>query len=201
MKFPIPRSIVAGAVLALSAGAAFAQSSSSENDRGFYAGAGLGQFNVKVHGIAGTLDEFDSDDLSWKIFAGYRLNRYLALEGAYVNFGEPTDDFSTAGSRGDYSIRLSGFAPYVVGTLPLGESFEAFAKLGYYFYDLKVRADLDDLGGNVFRSDDSGEDVVWAVGLGTTFMQRLNARLEYERIDAKGTSDANAFWLTGAWRF
>src|SRR5688572_22896031 len=141
MQITINRLIAAGALLAVSTGAALGQGYySPDNERGWYAGGGIGQFNVEVDGLDGldeTINDFDSDDMSWKLFAGYRLNRFLSFEGAYVNFGEPSDDFSTGGSSGDYSLELSGFAPYVVGTLPLGETFEAFAKVGYYFYDLK----------------------------------------------------------------
>lgn len=194
----------AAALLTLMTGAAFAQGEyPSENARGWYVGAGIGQFNVKIDGLDSideAIDDRDADDMSWKIFTGYRFNPYISVEAAYVNFGEPGDDFSSGGSSGDYNLRVSGFAPFVVGTYPLGP-VELSAKLGYYFYDLKINADLDDLGGNVFRSDDSGEDVVYGVGVGMTFVQRVHVKLEYERVNLDGANDANAFWLSAAWRF
>jgi hypothetical protein len=192
-----------GALLTLVTGAAFAQGNPSENDRGFYAGAGIGQFNVEIDGLDGideAINDLDADDMSWKIFGGYRLNPFISLEAAYVNFGEPGDDFSSGGASGDYNLQISGFAPFVVGTLPVGP-VELSARVGYYFYDLEVDADLDDLGGDVFSSDDSGEDVAYGVGVGMTFLQRLNAKLEYETVDIEGTDDANAFWLSASWRF
>lgn len=198
MKNNLTRSCVAAAVLsALGAGPALAQ----EDGRGFSLGAGLGQFNIDLDefdDVDDVISDLDSDDLSWKIFGAYRFNPYFSVEAAYVNFGEPGDDFSTAGTSGDYSISLSGFAPYVVGTLPLGRA-ELFAKLGYYFYDVDVDIDLDN--GETFQSDDSGEDVVWGLGIGTTIMEKLNLRLEYEIVDVQGADDANAYWLTAAWRF
>jgi hypothetical protein len=72
--------------------------------------------------------------------------------------------------------------------------------LGYYFYDLELSGnfDLDELD---FDSDDSGEDVMYGVGIGMTFLERLHVKAEYEEIDVSGVDDSNAYWLTGQWRF
>lgn len=175
----------------------------AENEKGFYAGAGVGQFNVKIDDIDDTddaVERLDDDDTSWKLFAGYRFNPYFAVEGAYIDFGGPSDSFEASGSSGDYKVELDGFAPYIVGTLPVGP-VELFAKAGYYFYDVDVTADLDDLGGDVFRSSDSGEDFLYGFGVGATFFDHLHARLEYEKIDSDEIDDADALWLSGAWRF
>src|SRR5688572_7225596 len=132
--------------LALTAGQAVAQNPTyPENDRGFSIGAGIGQFNVDLNefdDVDDVIGDLDSDDISWKIFGAYRFNRYFSVEAAYVNFGEPGDDFQSAGSSGDYSVSLSGFAPYVVGTIPVGP-VELFGKIGYYFYDVELDIDLD----------------------------------------------------------
>ena len=193
------RLIAATALAALGIGQAMAQ---DENEGGFYFGGGVGQFNVELDGLDG-VDEaiagLDADDTSWKAFVGYRLNPYISFEAAYLDFGRPQDDFTASGSSGDYTVDLAGFAPYIVGTVPVGP-VELSARVGYYIYDLKTSVDLDDLGGNVFTSDDSGEDFVYGVGAGLTLFERLNARLEYEVIDLTG-ADANAFWLSGSWRF
>ncbi|HEY5810899.1 MAG TPA: outer membrane beta-barrel protein [Povalibacter sp.] len=175
----------------------------ADNDKGFYAGAGIGQFNVKIDDIDDTddaIERLDDDDTAWKLFGGYRFNPYLSVEAAYIDFGAPSDRFDTSGSSGDYKVELSGFAPYIIGTLPLGP-VELFAKAGYYFYDVDVTADFDDLGDDVFSSSDSGEDFLYGVGIGATFFDHLNARLEYEKIDSNDVDDADALWLSGAWRF
>jgi hypothetical protein len=49
--------------------------------------------------------------------------------------------------------------------------------------------------------DDSDEDLVYGVGVGLTLFEHLHARLEYEIIDVSEVDDANAIWLSGAWRF
>jgi hypothetical protein len=196
------RTLAVAAVALLGMGQAFAQGMGEDNERGFYFGGGVGQFNVELDGLDGVdeaIENLDADDTSWKAFVGYRLNPYLSFEAAYLDFGRPQDDFTGTGSSGDYTVELSGFAPYIVGTVPVGP-VELSARAGYYIYDLKTSVDIDDLGDDVFTSDDSGEDFVYGVGAGLTLFERLNARLEYEVIDLPG-ADANAFWLSGSWRF
>src|SRR5262245_49001942 len=193
------RMIAVAALAVLGVGQALAQ---EENERGFYVGGGVGQSNIELDGLDGideAIEDLDADDTSWKAFVGYRLNPYLSFEAAYLDFGRPRDDFTATGSSGDYTVELSGFAPYIVGTLPVGP-VELSARAGYYIYDLETSVDIDDLGGDVFTSDDSGEDFVYGVGLGLTMFEHLNARLEYEIVDLPG-ADANAFWLSGSWRF
>jgi hypothetical protein len=194
------RILAAGALLVLGIGTAAAQ---TENQSGFYVGGAVGQFKLKLNGFNGVTDaigSFDDGDTAWKAFAGWRFNPYLAVEAAYVDFGRPKDQFTASGSSGDYQVELSGLAPFVVASVPLGP-VELSGRVGYYFYDVKTRADFDDLSGNVFHSSDSGEDLAYGVGLGLTMFERLNARLEYERIDLKGADNSNALWLSGSWRF
>ena len=193
--------VAAAALMTLGSGSALAQS--PENDEGVYTGGGVGQFNIDIDGIDGideAIETLDDEDTAWQAFVGWRLNPYIALQAAYMDFGAPEDDVSTGGSSGNYHAELSGFAPAIIGMLPLGP-VELSAKLGYYFYDLEITANLDDLGGDVFQSDDSGEDLMYGVGVGITLFERLHAKLEYEEVDLDAVDDANAFWLSGAWRF
>jgi hypothetical protein len=191
----------AATLIALGSGSAFAQS--PENDSGLYVGGGVGQFNVEIDGIDGideAVETLDDSDTAWQAFIGWRFNPYISLQGAYVDFGGPEDDFSTSGSSGNYRAEISGFAPAIIGTLPLG-IFELSAKLGYYFYDLDLTADIDDPLEPHFSSNESGEDLMYGVGAGVTLFDRLHAKLEYEKIDLEKVDDANALWFTGSWRF
>lgn len=162
-------------------------------DSGFYVGAGVGQFNVQIDNaadVADTVGGFDSDDTTMKVFAGWRFNPYLAVELDYLDLGNPEDVIDGRRLNAD----INGFAPYVVGTLPVGP-VELFAKAGYLFYDVKV--DVDDLK----VIDDNTEDFVYGGGIGVTLFEHLHTRLEYEVIDIGAVDDANALWLSAAWRF
>ena len=196
MKFKLTAWLVASLPLAL-APAAFAQE--QEEVSGFYVGAGAGQFNAgidDVDDVDATVDEWDEDDTAYKLFAGYRLNRFLGVELDYINLGEPSGAI-VPGTNLDASV--DGFAPYVVGTVPLGRFFEVYGRLGYFFYDA-TRGVENELGDRV-EFDEESEDLVWGAGIGANIGEKFNVRFEYERFDLQGLDDADALWLTAGWRF
>lgn len=177
-------------------------------DSGFYVGAGLGLSSVdtdSIEIIEGDSYKFDDGSTAWKIFGGWRMNKYLSFELAYFDTGTLDDEVTfdvgeTTELFAKTEVNLSGWAPYVVGTFPIG-IFELSGKLGYAFYE----ADVDiftTFDGEEFSSGDSesDDDFTWGVGAGVTLFEHLNVKLEYEAIEV---SDANAdvWWLTGAWRF
>src|ERR1700741_253632 len=189
---------LAAAIAALSVGAmpAFAQ---QDEVSGWYLGAGGGQFNAQiddVDDVDATVDEWDSDDTAYKVFGGYRMNRFLAFELDYINLGEPSGSV-VPGFNVDTSV--DGFAPYVVGTFPLGPYFEFYGRLGYYFYDATVG--IEDELDNRVEFDEESEDLVWGGGIGANIGEKFNLRFEYERFDLQGVDDADALWLTAAGRF
>jgi OOP family OmpA-OmpF porin len=191
------------AVMLLAVSGTASVSYAQDNTSGFYAGAGVGQFNVNIDDIDQTdnaIEKLDDGDAAWKAFVGYRINPYLALEAAYIDFGTPNSRSSASGSSGDYRVDISGFAPYVIGTIPIGP-VELFGKVGYYFYDVDLRVDLDDPLAPDVDSSKSDEDLLYGVGVGMTFFEHLNARLEYERIDSDVLDDADALWVSASWRF
>ena len=57
------------------------------------------------------------------------------------------------------------------------------------------------MGQDIDGRDDDNEDFVYGVGIGLTLFERLHTRLEYEVIDIGEFDDANALWLSAAWRF
>lgn len=177
--------------------AAFAQE--PEEISGFYIGGGAGQFNAHiddVDDVDATVDEWDEDDTAYKFFAGYRLNRFLAFELDYINLGEPSGNV-VPGFNVDSSV--DGFAPYVVGTIPLGRFFEVYGRAGYYFYDA-TRGVTDTLDNRV-EFDEESEDFVYGAGIGANLGEKFNVRFEYEKFDIEGLDDTDALWLTAGWRF
>lgn len=186
------------AAFALAAFAAAAAAQAQENESGFYAGAGVGTFDVEIDDfddVDDTIDRYDSDDTAWKAFAGWRMNEYLGFELAYVNLGSPDDEIAP-GTR--LTLETDGFAPYVVGTLPLGDWFELFAKAGYYWYDTEARLSTP-LGST--SDSESNETFTWSAGAGLNVFERVNFRLEYEQFDFDEADDSAALWLTAGYRF
>lgn len=191
---------IAGLVLV----AAMTTPALADNTGGPYVGAGYGRFNLHVHNfndVGQAADTIaDSNDNAWKLFAGWRLNPYFALEGAYINLGHPGEKFVSSGSNGTYDVKVTGFAPTAVASLPLGP-VEIFAKAGYYFYDVKLDVNVQSLGSAGIQSSHSRSDFLYGAGAGITFLDHLHVRGEYERIDIKDYDSSDALWLTAAWRF
>jgi hypothetical protein len=196
MNFKPTATIAAWISLAL---ASMAYSQEQTEVSGFYLGAGAGQFNAKIDDVDDvdeTVDAWDEDDTAYKIFAGYRMNRFLAFELDYVNLGEPSGAV-VPGRNVDASV--DGFAPFVVGTLPLGPYFEVFGRAGYYFYD--ATRGVEDTLDNRVEFDEESEDIVYGAGIGANLGEKLNLRFEYEKYDLEGLDDTDALWLNAAWRF
>jgi opacity protein-like surface antigen len=182
--------IAAVAALLLAVGPALAQVDSNDNRQGFYIGVGLGDFSASIDNPQGANIDLDSDDTPMKLLGGWRLSRFFAVQLDYIDFGESSGESGFLDLRSD----TSGFAPNVVGTLPIG-FFELFAKAGMMWYDVDLDVENDP------SLSDSGEDPIYGVGVGLTLVERLTLRLEYEVIDVETFDDADAVWLTAAWRF
>ena len=177
--------------------AAGARADDMDDEPGFYFGGGVGEYRVKIddfNDLTTAIERYDSDDTAWKAIAGWHVNPYLGLEVAYLNLGRPKDEI-VPGTFAE--TETDGYAPYVVGSLPVG-IFDFFAKAGYYLYDTKTRV-TSSLGET--RSSKSGDDFTWSMGAGVTFFRNFNLRLEYEQFDFQNTNDSNALWMTGTFRF
>jgi hypothetical protein len=193
LKIPAALAIMTAAL----APAAFSQEQTETS--GFYVGGGVGQFNAKIDDvdqIDNTVDRWKEDDTAYKFFAGYRMNPYLAFEAAYVNLGKPSGAV-VPGFNVDQSV--DGFAPYVVGTIPLGRYFELNGRVGYYFYDANMRQESAANGRVQF--DEESNALAWGAGIGANIGEKFNVKFEYERFDIEHLDDADALWLNAAWRF
>lgn len=172
---------------------------------GPYVGAAYGRFDLKIDNLndVGTASSdivHSTSNDAYRFDVGYRLLPFLAIEADYLNFGNPHNSFSTAGSDGNYRVHLSGFAPFIVGTLPAGP-VELFAKAGYLYYDTNLRVHFNDPGSNFIESDHSRSNFIYGGGVGVTLIGHLNLNAEYDQIRIANAHNSNALWLGAAWRF
>ena len=139
-------------------------------DNGFYLGASVGQANLKIDDLTNNTfedDDFDADDLAFKLIAGMRPLDWLGLEAAYVNFGEPEDTVLGQKLKADGD----GISAFAVGFLATGP-VDLFAKVGLISWDSKISGSFDD----------DGTDL--AYGAGAQFrVLGLSIRAEYEKFD------------------
>ena len=174
---------------ALAAGPAFAQDDGThDSTQGLYYGIGIGDFSTDVD--EANLD-FDTDDTASRIFAGWRFNRLVAVQVDRLDFEHATE---ASDALSFFATEAEGFAPSLVGTLPLGP-LELFARAGIFWYDVEIERN-----GTSF-AENSDRDPIFGAGIGVTVARRLNLRAEYEVLEIDGVDDPNAVWVTAAWRF
>lgn len=145
----------------------------------------------------------DEADVGWNFSLGYRVNKYLAAELAYVDSGEaslvehyrpsaglsPIPGFATEINRG-YTVTSRGPALSVLGSLPLSSQWEVFVRGGVLFAKQEVESSTWSAGGSgtvinppPIDRDFSEEVVTVGAGVQWAFLPRWTARLEYQRTD------------------
>ncbi len=103
---------------------------------GAYIGGGMGTslFNDDDAFAGFTRDDSDTTTM---LFAGYKVFKYLAIEGRYSDFGT----FSIDGAAFD----VSALSAHLVGTVPFGDSgWELYGQLGYGTLEFDAGFGIDD---------------------------------------------------------
>jgi len=170
---------------------------------GFYLGLGAGA--TQVDGIEasdlddGSLVTNDLDDhgRAQIVFAGYAINRYLAVESSYISGLwkgriDATSDgsqFYDAGSV-TYVGRANGVTLEAMGLLPVGP-VALYAKGGWAWWRMKSTLD-----NNASSASSSANGDTWLVGAGVQYAagEHLILRGEWKRIHDLEELDSDLFW-------
>ncbi|WP_375738711.1 outer membrane beta-barrel protein [Pseudomonas boanensis] len=125
------------------------------DDRGLYVGGGVTRVETDEHALG------DSDS-SYKAFAGYRLNQYLAFEGAIVDLGS----FSGDGKEFEgHSVQAA-----VHLGVPVGDRVRLFASGGVHAWDAEEET----------AGDDNDLDLTYGAGIEVDLFRNVGVRLEQE---------------------
>lgn len=163
------------AAISLTAGLAAAPAMAADN--GFYAGGGIGYYQLDA-GVYG----WDAGDFAWKLMVGYDFIKYFGVEIEYIDGGSPEDL--------GVSIDTDGWNFSAVGRYPFNDQFNVFGKLGAMTWDVSAHP-----GG----SSDSGTDFSWGLGAGWNIGEHFELRGEYQGLDV---ADGAEFWtVSGVYRF
>ena len=184
----------ASGTLALAVIAAIASPLASAQDKGWYLGGNVGESRAKIDearirsGLLGsgfTTSSFSDDDrdIGYKLFAGYQMNRYFALEGGYFDLGKFSFNATTvpAGTLNG-SLKLRGANIDLVGMLPITEKFSAFARVGANYAD--VKDSFSGSGAVLVRNPNPSKketNVKYGLGLQYAFNYNWAMRGEVER--------------------
>ncbi len=130
------------AAACLAAAALLASPALLAQDAGWYAGGSLGRSGATIDDgriraglgnqglVVSGMSERD-DDMGYKLFGGYQINRWFGIEASWFDLGEAgfTANTTPAGTlTGD--VRTRGLGVDLVGTLPLGDRFFVLGRVG-----------------------------------------------------------------------
>jgi OmpA-OmpF porin, OOP family len=186
------------ALALLAASAASFTVNAEVNQPGFYLGGSVGYTSVDWD----TLDDIedlgasvDDNDIGYKLFAGYRINKFFAVEGFYADLGEATAETSgfVGGNPAQASadINADTFGLAALAIYPINDNFEVFGKVGFNSWnaDAKANVQIPADGVNETESEsDDGTDPMYGVGAAYIFNNNLSLRVEFERYEL---DDAN----------
>lgn len=181
-------------------------------DSGFYGYASLGQSQsdrkaesdraLTGAGATAFTSSMDDTGTAWKIQAGYRFNKNLAIEGGYAKLGEMSyraTITAPSAAAGVVKVDTDGWNLDLVGRLPFSDSLSGFAKLGAFAYELDYQCSIISgtySCGTAASRSASGTSFHYGLGLDYAFAGNWFARAEYEVIADVG-DPLNATGTTG----
>jgi OOP family OmpA-OmpF porin len=185
---------------------------------GWYGGFNVGQSESTIDnqrisgglledGLSTTSIHDDERDIGFKLFGGYQINRYFALEGGYFNLGKFDFKATTipiGTLNGD--IRLQGLNFDAVGILPITEKFSIFGRAGVDYAQardtFRGSGAVTVINPNPRKSDSNFK---FGGGLQYALTRALGMRVEAERYrvsDAVGNKgDIDLFSVGLVYRF
>ncbi len=177
-------------------------------EAGPYVGAAIGESKAKdaCDGLSGIgfVGNCDEKDTAWKVFAGYQFNRYWGLELGWTDLGESKASGTVGGVPATARAEVKGVELTAVGTVPIGERFSLFGKVGAYRWDVDSRATV---GAVTTAPDDTGTNFTYGVGLGFHINRNLSIRAEWQRYNdvgdnaTTGRSDINLISAGAVFKF
>ena len=142
--------------------------------KGIYLGGGIGTGFVQqtvddLEDIGISDFQFDENNFAYKLFAGYKLNRFLSVEGGYRNTGKAENE------KDGYTLSTTttGWDVEAVGIFDL-QVFFAFAKAGAFFWNTENEAGEE-------INEESSTGFLWGIGAGVN-LGGLAVRAEWESL-------------------
>ena len=141
-------------------------------------------------GFGITRVDSDDNDIGYKLYGGYQINRNLAVEAGWFDLGKFGFTATTvpAGTlAGSYKSR--GVNLDLLGILPLGEQFSIFGRAGVIY--AQTRSNFSGTGAVFFPTPSVGRETdlsyKFGFGLQYDFTRNLGVRVEAERYRVPDT--------------
>ena len=146
----------------------------------WYAGTGIGQYDVDVGGA-----DLDAGDTAFRFFGGWKMNDTWSFEAGYTAFSEVSES-TTVPLVGDFesSVDVSSLDFYARPAFPLNDQWELFGIVGLS----RIEADVEVTVPLVGTVSDSSSDTELMYGFGGQFKldDRWAVRGEWVNYDVDG---------------
>lgn len=183
------------AVLGLAV-AAFAAPAAAQTTRGGYLGFNVGQSDFKFGCGAGPCDSKGRD---YKLFGGFQLNRYAAIEAGYSDMGKAVFGASRLKAT---AWELSGVGTWGIPLGAAGIGLSVLGRLGIYNGD--VKSETPSTGATLKHGT---TDLTFGFGAQADLSRILAVRAEWQRFNKMGggglgtKADIDNLTVGALWRF
>lgn len=194
----LKQKIYLGALCVALSGAGVTQSAFAESDEaGFTVGVDYGRTEAKKY--CDHITNCSDSDNGPRVEVGYDFNKNFGVELGYTSFGtifESNDDSLSIQQKSN-AITISA-----LGTVPIGEWFGIFGRLGYARYDTNNSGAIE----GVPIDDESGNTPFWGAGVKFNVSPEFAIRVEYQNYrdlsDQPGhKDDVQGLFAGGVYRF
>ena len=198
MKKTIIFTALSGLCLGISSahagGGEHSETATGAKSSSFYGGASVGRsYHDNCDELSGNEygENFtcsrDNGDPAWKVFGGYKVMPNLAIEGAYIDFGEYSTIHQFENNAEDPAFEAQGLSLSAVGIIPVNERINLFGKVGVLHWKQKVTdPDHPERG----TRHNQGTDLALGLGAEMKLSKNVSLRAEVEHFD---DLDANLF--------
>jgi len=115
----------------------------------------------------------------WKMFAGYRINRFIGFEGSFIDFDKASLTATSGGASTTVTARATALSAAAVGIIPVG-NLEVFGKVG--IAKVKAQSHEASLAGTTFKLGKNDNEAHVGLGLNYRLTSEWDVRAEFERI-------------------
>lgn len=179
-----------------------AKDTEQERDSDWYIGANIGSSRADIDnrrignqllnpGFSITSINEDDRDKGYKVFVGYDLSRYVALEAGYFdlgNFSFSSATFPAGTLNGELDTR--GINLDLVATLPIRSRLSAFARVGVNYAETEGAFSGTAFNGALDSNPSEREaNPKFGMGLQYAFNHKLAMRVEAERYRVSNALD------------
>lgn len=136
-----------------------------------YVGGGLGQSEIRQ----GLFGEYGN---AFKVFGGLRLHPNLAIELAYLDFGNPSENLF--GIETQYEAWAT--AAWAKAIWPATAKIDLIGKAGLAYS--KIDKTTTVFGSPPSKTSSSGTNFTWGVGASFNYWKKFSVQAEYEDINS-----------------